>query len=162
MNKRNQLGLLLALLLLSATVEVEIKEIPASDTGDPNLEPNPEPNDDLNHEEEYGSGAADDDFDDFPVTYLSDLFRVREDERIDESAEPFAKRINKKADLARFIDEHEEAFDSIEANIGVIFKDLPENARDGFLDSLADYANMIKDENQEKMCDAYERRFEIS
>lgn len=155
MNKRNaELGILLAMLMLGMVAFERKKQ-------DQFIEPECEPNDDPNHEPDLDVDF-DNDFDDFPVSYLSDIFRTREDDRIDDNPDRTStQRKVMRQDLDSFIGYHLEDFDKIESTIGLVYKSLPSDARNSFLDAVSDYCGMMKDEPQDVMLDAFRRRFEI-
>lgn len=162
MNKRNaELGMLLAMLVLGmAVIERKKRGQLFEPESDPNRDPNREPicgkGVDMDYEE------TDENFEDFPVTYLSDIFRTREDDRIDDIPDRTSSgRSVMRKDLDSFIGCHSEDFDKIESTIGLVYKSLPSEARNSFLDAVSDYCEMMKDEPQDVMLDALRRRFEI-
>lgn len=158
MNKRNtELGLLV---LLLAGLEIA-GMLCGLDTDEPKSDPNHDPNHDPD-QNDFDAEEADEDYQDFPVTYLSDIFRTREDDRIDDNPRiNSTQRANMRKDMDSFVDYHAADFDKIEASIGAMYKALPPEARPSFLDGIADYCEMMKDEPQEVMIDALERRFEV-
>lgn len=160
MNKRNaELGMLLAMLVLGMAVIERKKQCQSLE---PNCDSNYDPVHDTDCDDNVEYDEADTDFDDFPVCYLSDIFRTREDDRIDDNLDrTSAQRKAMRQDLDSFIRCHSEDFDKIESTIGLVYKNLPADARNSFLDSVSDYCEMMKDGSQDVMLDALRRRFEI-
>jgi hypothetical protein len=161
MNKRNvNLGLLITLLLAGIALDT-MGKVQRADTNEPKSDPDVDPNHDPNPCD-FDAEKADNDYEDFPVTYLADIFRTREDDRIDDIPDStVVERACMRNDMDSFVKHYAEDFNKIERTIGAMYKALPADARASFLAGLADYCEMMKDMPQNIMLDAFKRRFEI-